>query len=104
MNRMVIKVVVLCILATMSTNTWAGSEGGLSGVINLNQATVEQLILLPGVGEVRAREIIEARKIRPFTSQADVLEIKGVGERLVALWGPHLVYEGKTTLMAGVEK
>ncbi|HEY9068669.1 MAG TPA: zinc dependent phospholipase C family protein [Candidatus Ozemobacteraceae bacterium] len=42
------------------------------GPIDLNTATMEQLVHIPGIGEKRARAIIEARRVRPFSSLRDL--------------------------------
>jgi len=42
------------------------------GPIDLNTATLDQLMHIPGIGEKRARAIIEARRVRPFSSLRDL--------------------------------
>ncbi|KUJ84993.1 hypothetical protein AVO43_01840 [Microbulbifer sp. ZGT114] len=52
-----------------------------SVTVNLNSATAEELAeKLVGVGEVRAREIVQYREEHgPFSSVEQLLEVKGVG-------------------------
>lgn len=50
--------------------------------VDLNQATLEELKQLPGVGEKRARDIIEHRLRRPFRRPADLMKVRGFGRRL----------------------
>lgn len=52
-----------------------------SGVVNLNTASKVQLMKIPGVGEKTAMAIIEYRKDRKFTSIAEIMNIKGIGEK-----------------------
>jgi Helix-hairpin-helix motif len=53
----------------------------------LSTAPADSLDLLPGIGPVLARRIIEARRARgSFTSWNDVLAVRGIGPRLVARW------------------
>ena len=73
----------------------------LSGVVNVNTATAEELSLLPGVGPSRARAIIELRQQRGgFKRVEDLLEVKGIGESSLAKLKPYLAVEGKSTLSA----
>lgn len=51
------------------------------GKVNINTATVGQLILLPNIGEVLATRIIEYRTQNgEFRSVEDLLLVKGIGE------------------------
>lgn len=79
----------------------AFAEGKLSGVVNLNTATTEELMLLPGVGESRARAVIEERKRRGgFQKVDDLLEVKGIGAAGLEKLRPHVTLDGKTTAHA----
>ena len=50
------------------------------GLININTAPMEQLVLLPGIGEVRARAIIEYREsYGGFVSIEEITEVRGIG-------------------------
>lgn len=50
--------------------------------LDLNQATVEDLQAVPGIGPALARRIIDYRKIHgPFTQVDDLLKVKGIGEK-----------------------
>ena len=50
----------------------------LEGKLNINTATKEELILLPGIGPTYSKRIIEAR---PFNRIEDILKIKGIGPK-----------------------
>jgi len=74
------------------------SRSGLEGVVNLNTASVDELQLLPGVGEARAAAIVEIRKTRGgFKSVDELTEVKGIGDAMLENLRPHVVLQGKTT-------
>ena len=50
--------------------------------IDPNTATVDQIMLLPGVGEVLAERIVEGR---PYKSVDELRRVPGVGEKVFAL-------------------
>lgn len=52
--------------------------------INLNTATLEQLVSLPGVGKKKAAAIIEYRtKNGSFESVDELVNVKGVGKKML---------------------
>ena len=73
-------------------------RSGLSGVVNVNVAGSEQLLLLPGVGPAKAQAILEYRKAKgPFKKVEDLLGVSGIGARALERMRPYVVLEGKTT-------
>ncbi|MFB6986263.1 helix-hairpin-helix domain-containing protein [Streptomyces sp. NPDC056304] len=63
-----------------------GTGGGpVAGPVSLNQATVEQLDTLPGVGPVLAQHIIDYRTQHGgFRSVEELREVNGIGDRRFA--------------------
>ena len=52
--------------------------------VDLNTATLEQLVSLPGVGKKKAAAIIEYRtKNGNFQSVDDLINVKGVGKKML---------------------
>lgn len=68
-------------LATAPGKLQAGQK------INPNTAARDQLMLLPGVGEVTANRIIEAR---PFKTPRDLLNVEGIGPKTLERLAPYL--------------
>jgi len=58
--------------------------------INPNKATRTELMKLPGVGEVTANRIIEAR---PFEKLEDLTKVNGIGKQTLLKLEPFLVFE-----------
>lgn len=52
--------------------------------VDLNTATIEQLVTLPGVGKKKAAAIIEYRtKKGKFKSVDELINVKGVGKKML---------------------
>lgn len=50
--------------------------------VNINKATVEQLMEIKGIGESYAERIVEYReKNGPFEKIEDIMNVKGIGEK-----------------------
>jgi competence protein ComEA len=70
----------------------------LTGVVNINTATADELQLLPGVGESRARAVIAERKRRGgFKTAEELLDVKGIGDVGLQRMKPFVATTGKTT-------
>lgn len=67
------------------------SATAVSYPINLNSATVEELVSIDGLGESRASAIIEYRDyLGGYTSVEQIKEISGIGEATYAKLAPYL--------------
>lgn len=63
----------------------AGAQASESGLVNINKASKEQLMSLPGIGESRAEQIIQYRETNgPFQDITDIMKISGIKEAAFA--------------------
>ena len=70
----------------------AESAGG--GLVNINTADMAGLCALPGIGEGRAKAIIEYReKQGGFQKKEDIMQVSGIGEKMYARMEEYLTVE-----------
>jgi competence protein ComEA len=73
-----------------------------AGVVNINQASPEQLMLLPRIGESKAKRIMDYRQKTPFKTVNELARVKGIGLKSLRLLKPFVRIDGPTTLTADV--
>lgn len=67
--------------------------------ININQASAAQLAMLPRIGEKVAERIVAHRKERgSFARPEELMEVKGIGEKLFLVLKPFVTVSGPTTV------
>ncbi len=99
MIRRIVSIIVL-VLAIAAAGQAAPPAGG---VVNINTATAAQLALLPHVGPALAKRIVAFRKANgPFKKTAELVAVRGIGERSIKTLMPYLVTTGATTLTSKV--
>lgn len=70
--------------ASTPKSSGTSSKKDLTAVVNINTAGVEELCNLSGIGEVKARAIVEYREQNgKFASIDDLAKVKGIGPKTV---------------------
>ena len=93
------RVLKLCALLALLMGTSASAAADPpTGVLNLNEATAEQLDRLPGIGPTAAQRILEYRAKRRFTRIEELVRVKGFGRKRFLKLKPFLTVAGPTTL------
>ena len=60
------------------------ARGEETARIDLNTASAAELESLPGVGPSKAQAILAHREVAPFKSTEELIEVKGIGDKLFA--------------------
>jgi competence ComEA-like helix-hairpin-helix protein len=103
-SQRVLAVAIAASLTGMAV--WYIAQGGLSGwlvphdapptgtgrfTVNVNDAGVDELAVLPGLGPATAQRIVDHRREHgPFTSLEGLLDVPGVGPATLDAMRPHL--------------
>ncbi len=68
--------------------------------VNINTASVDELMTLKGIGKVRAEAIVKYRKKHgAFKSISDLQNVNGIGENIVKSIKSDVTLSGKTTVV-----
>ena len=71
-----------CINTELESNDSNNNDDYNTEKININTASIDELISLPNVGESKAEAIIEYRKDNKFTTIDEIKNVSGIGETL----------------------
>lgn len=82
---------LLGFLATLAiaSQTLAAKQAP-SDKINVNTASAAELTQVPGIGPAKAQAIVAQREKSPFTSTSELVNVKGIGDKLYAKIAPYV--------------
>ncbi len=90
-TRYLALLLALCLTAIGLRSAWAGDDQKL----NINTASVEQLMTLHGIGEVTAKAIVAHRQEHgPFKSVEDLVAVSGIGEKRLSTFRDQITVGG----------
>ncbi len=89
----------LILIAALTLAAPAALAADKQKVVNINDADASQLALLPRVGPSLSARIVEFREQNgKFKQPADLMLVRGIGEKTFALMEPYVAVSGETTL------
>lgn len=78
--------------SSTETHEASSEPDGTARALDINIATVEQLVALPGIGQVLAERIVAYRDAHgPFTSVDGLGDVEGIGDALVERLRPLVI-------------
>jgi len=103
MMKQIIAAMVMAAMVLFTNHTLATSNAQevtkvaateASSKVQLNQASVEQLVAVPGLGRVKAQAIVEhIGEHGPITSEAELTKVKGIGDKLAARVAQYVSFD-----------
>ena len=89
--RRVAVILIFAVLVTFVSNL---ADAEHSAKVNINTATVEELMSLKGIGEKKAESIVEYREeIGSFATIDELKGVKGIGDKVFNKIKDHIAIE-----------
>ncbi len=88
------KAAVILIFAILVSFVSTFADAEHSAKVNVNTATVEELMSLKGIGKKKAKSIVKYREeIGSFATIDDIKDVKGIGGKIFSKIKDHIAIE-----------
>ena len=92
-SRFVVHVLAVVALLALAGPPARGAEprhGEPHHAVDINSASAEELAGLPGIGDAKAKAIVEYRAAEPFKTVDDLKKVKGIGDKMLESLRPDI--------------
>lgn len=94
-HQWVVALAVATFLVAVEPTNPVGAE--VDHRIDINSASAAELATLPGIGDSKAKAIVEYRAADPFRTVEDLKKVKGIGDKTFESLRPNLMVSGADT-------
>lgn len=88
----VVAIAIVLLVGVLGLGTAQAQDEAMPKV-NINTADEATLMLLKGIGEAKAKAIVEYRAAQPFEIIEDVMKVSGIGEKTFENIKDHITVE-----------
>ncbi len=87
-SHLVLHILAIAALLALAGPPARGAEP--HHAVDINTASADDLAALPGIGEAKAKAIVDYRAADPFKSVDDLKKVKGIGDKMLESLRPNL--------------